>query len=74
MMEVKDEGETLQIYTEVQKKVENLIEKYGKIKLNYEIVLKKNKEWCIKTTYGKDVVEYYSTTSFFWCLLNADVF
>lgn len=46
---VKEEiyQETLQIYTEVQKKVENLIEKYGKIKLNYEIVLKKNKEWCI---------------------------
>ena len=47
---------SLEGYVEIEKNVENLIEKVGKIKLNYEIVLKKNKEWCIINNNIKEIL------------------
>ena len=61
---------TLQTYTEVQKKVENLIEKYGKIKLNYEIVLKKNKEWCIINNNLKEISKEKAVLSKLYSLVE----
>lgn len=45
-----------QNYSEIEQKVENLIEIFGKIKSYYENVLNKNKEWCIINNNIKEIL------------------
>ena len=52
---IETTNEQVQIEKQIEQKVENLIEIFGKIKSYYENVLNKNKEWCIINNNIKEI-------------------